>query len=296
MAGRAQAVTAAVGFAVLAMFLPPVALLSGAAVALVTLRQGLFAGTIVAVLGAVALALMGMISTGQPGAGLVFALGQWLLPLLFAELLRQTVSWRLTLQVLMGLALLLVVGVNLLWPESTAMWRAVLEEGLAPAMLESGVPQGEIDEALDSLAGLVNAVIGVAVIVTTVVTLIIARYWQAALYNPGGFGEEFRALRLGYLPAFVALGLVPAAALTEGPLFGQLALVALSIFLFQGLALIHGLARVLKWHVGWLVALYVLLAVPLFTAYTVAMVTALGVIDSFADFRSRMRNLPRDDE
>ena len=36
-------------------------------------------------------------------------------------------------------------------------------------------------------------------------SLLLGRYWQAALYKPGAFGDEFRALRL---PSLWAAGLV----------------------------------------------------------------------------------------
>ena len=42
------------------------------------------------------------------------------------------------------------------------------------------------------IAGMLGA--GTAAMMS-VLCLLLARYWQAALYNPGGFGEEFRALQ-----------------------------------------------------------------------------------------------------
>lgn len=287
MAGRIQAVTAAVGFAVLALVLPPVALLSGAAVALVTLRLGLAAGAGVALLSGLALTILGWVTAGVPQLGLLFALGQWLAPLLFAELLRRTVSWRLTLQALLLLTLGLLLLAQLLWPEMTATWREALTEGMAPLLAEGGMPPAQIDEVLDRLAELMNAVLAVAMMLGTAFMLVIGRYWQAALYNPGGFGEEFRALRLGRWPAGLVIGLVLGMLLLDSRLLGQLALVTAAIFLLQGLALAHGLARLYKWHMGWMVALYVLLLLPPFSTYAVAMLSAFGVIDCFADFRAR---------
>jgi len=296
MAGRIQAVTAAVGFAVLAMLLPPVALLSGAVVALVTLRLGLSAGLTVAALGSVALALMGWVIAGRPELGLLFGLGQWLAPVLFAELLRRTVSWRVTLQALLLVSLGLVVLGQAMWPELSGYWRTLLEQMMAPGLTEGGLTPDQIDEALDRLAAIMTGILGASLMLGTALMVVIGRYWQAALYNPGGFGEEFRELRLGLWPAVLVLGLVLGVAFLDSVLIGQLALVAAAMFIFQGLALAHGLAGRLKWHVGWLVALYVLLLLPPFSPYAVAMVTAFGVIDCFADFRARVGAGSRGDE
>jgi hypothetical protein len=296
MAGRLQAVTAAVGFAVLALFLPPASLLSGAVVALVTLRLGLGAGLTIAALGMAALVAMGAVTGLGPQFGVLIGLAQWLAPLVFAEVLRRTVSWRLTLQGLLMATVLLVSMAHLVWPEQAVFWRSLLEQFMAPGLAEGGLTPTQIEEALEGIAGVMGGIIGLSLMLSTALALIIGRYWQAALYNPGGFGEEFRELRLGLWPAGLALGLIIAAMLAHSPLVGQLALVVVAMFIFQGLALVHGLARLFKWHAGWLVALYVLLVLPPFSPYAVAMITAFGVIDSFADFRARVGAAPRDDE
>ena len=41
--------------------------------------------------------------------------------------------------------------------------------------------------------------------VTCLLCLMLARYWQASLYNPGGFGREFRSLRLAPAVAVILL-------------------------------------------------------------------------------------------
>ena len=48
-------------------------------------------------------------------------------------------------------------------------------------------------------------------LVMTLVGLMVARSWQARLYNPGGFREEFHAIRL---PAGIAFGLMAIALLS----------------------------------------------------------------------------------
>ena len=54
---------------------------------------------------------------------------------------------------------------------------------------------------------LVIGMIGVANLATAILCLFLARFWQAALYNPGKFGVEFRVLRYPPLVTFpLAIG------------------------------------------------------------------------------------------
>ncbi len=52
-------------------------------------------------------------------------------------------------------------------------------------------------------AAQIAGMLGAGTAIGSVLCLLLARYWQAALYNPGGFGQEFRAL---YYPPVVARG------------------------------------------------------------------------------------------
>jgi hypothetical protein len=118
----------------------------------------------------------------------------------------------------------------------------------------------------------------------SVLSLMLGRYWQAALYNPGGFGGEFRALKLS--PA-LAFGLL--AAMLLGPNLGlELAMltpicsVPLAI---AGLALLHGLAKQGGLAGFWLVGLYVSLL--LFMQLVYPLLVVLAIVDSLIDFRGR---------
>jgi uncharacterized protein YybS (DUF2232 family) len=159
-------------------------------------------------------------------------------------------------------------------------------------MLEPVLQQASPDEArqmrelLEAASGLMTGVLAASMMGSTILALFFARAWQAQLYNPGGFGEEFRALRLGNWLAYVALALFVAAALMRQNWIQELAVVFLLPFFFQGIAVMHGLNRLLQWHVSILIIMYVLMVIAL--PQMMALLTAIGLIDSFADFRKRL--------
>ena len=111
--------------------------------------------------------------------------------------------------------------------------------------------------------------------------LLLGRYWQALLYNPGGFGEEFKSLH--YLPALttgLALGAMALAALgSEWRTWAMICAVPLN---FAGLALVHARAKWRGQGTGWLVGFY--LAWVFFDPVKLLVVFA-AIADSWFNFR-----------
>ena len=113
--------------------------------------------------------------------------------------------------------------------------------------------------------------------------LSLARYWQSALFNPGGFGEEFRALR--FPPALVAGLLLAAATLAAlGFDFRSWAAALLLPLSIAGFALLHAWVRQSGQGSLWLTAAYLLWLV---LDGAKLLLIGLVVIDAVADFRGR---------
>jgi len=113
--------------------------------------------------------------------------------------------------------------------------------------------------------------------------LALGRSWQAGLYNPGGFGSEFRALR--FPPALVWVLLAIALALIgAGFDWRSWAAMALLPLTIAGFALLHARARFRGQGTAWVAAIYVAWAV--FDAAKLALIGVV-LVDALLDFRSR---------
>lgn len=287
MRGRLQAaVTAA---AATWLLMPLSAVVGNGVVALVALRQGPREGSVVLVIGGIGLALLGVIvfGAGGPGAAASMLLANWLPVLVLASVLRVTVSLPLTLLTAGGLGVLALVVVQVMLGDPAAWWTAVLMAfrpifedmgiSLDPAAYEALVRAQAPYLTGYLVAGQLFAVVG---------GLLLGRYWQAGLYNPGGFGEEFRELRLGRSTAAATAGLMLAAWVTGAPFVVSLALIAGALMVFQGIAVLHGVIHKAGMATGWLVAFYILLVVAMPQMLLLACV--MGLVDGWADFRARV--------
>jgi hypothetical protein len=120
-----------------------------------------------------------------------------------------------------------------------------------------------------------------------VLSLFLGRRWQGLLYNPGGFGAEFRALRVNRVlgAAGLILLLVLAAGL-EAQWAAELLLILTPLFLLQGIAVAHALVDILKASRGWLVGLYVLLVLAM--PHAEILLAGLGLADIWMNVRARV--------
>lgn len=275
MRGRMQAIFVVAGAAALPMLF----WLSAAAGSLVLLRRGL--NDALSVLVWAVIPALAWWYFGDPRTLLVL-LGS----LGLALLLRSHASWVRVMVCSVGLGLLYVWALGAVFGEPIAALASELQKVL-PDALSGAYQQLSVEERgrLESLlVPVLTGLLAALLQIVTLLSLMLGRYWQAALYNPGGFGSEFRALRF---PPMLAMLLLVGMLL--GPNVGaQLAVLTplCSVpLVFAGLALMHGLVAQGRLPRFWLVGLYVTLV--LFMQLIYPLLAVLAIVDSLFDFRGR---------
>jgi hypothetical protein len=275
---------------VLAALLPLLNVISGAAVALITLRQGPREGMLVIVLSAGAagtlfLLLSGSVVPAMGTAGMV-----WLPLWLLALVLRYSVSLARTLQLALLLAGVALVGYAASVGDLTVWGRTLLEQVLKPILQQTGMlGDGDaiIGQTLDFLAPLTLGLLFANGLLALLFSLLLGRWWQSLLYNPGGFRAEFHDLRLGQPTALSALAVFGLALLTALPLFVNLALLVMVVFALQGIAIAHGVVDKAALARTWLVGLYLLLLFAL--PEMLMLLCLLAMSDAWFDYRMRIK-------
>lgn len=271
MSGRRQAVTVAILFGLV----PMLNVLSGAIVALVTLRKGSQEGFLVMLWALLPAGLQWVVGDASG----VFML---LTALLTGHILRSTQSWQIVLLVITAVGLLTQLSLAL-QPAYVAQVTAVISQMMAEGRSLQFAEAGQMAEASpEQVVALLLHFYGAYHIVLFTACLILGRYWQALLYNPGGFKQEFHSLRfdmriMGVVLALLALGQLGVAPFSNWvPLFTLLPLI-------NGLALIHFIVARRKMGMNWLILTYLILFVM------APAIIALGIVDAFADIRKRLK-------
>jgi hypothetical protein len=295
MQRRLYAVLVAGAFAMLALLFPPLSVLSAAVVALVTLREGAWPGLTVAGLASLICGALALLLYANPVPLLGFVVVLWLPVWGLGLVLRSSRSLDVTVQgaMLVGLLIALTYASQV----TAEHWQEILEP-ITQALRQSGVvDEQQAGVFVAALALWMPGLLAAGFFVQLVLALFIGRWWQAKLYNPGGFRTEFHGLRLHRAVAVLALPLLAMALLeTEGGwqairYLGPLLLVA---YFFQGLAVAHSVVAKTGMHRSWLYGLYVLLLLAM--GYTVMALAALGYTDAWLDFRARLSRAGRNSD
>jgi len=264
MKGRKQAILAVVllGLIPLAYFLNPVI------VALVLLRKGVKEAGFLLVWAILPMAAWAVAGAIEPISMLIGTTG-------LAWLLRETESWEFTLLAS------IVVGVGI-----------ALYHTLQPALLDALMVQIDVYMTISGIEGVEPesyretwiSLIGAVYMFLSIVLLMLARWMQAALYNPGGFQKEFHLLRVEQKVALLLVGLMVLANLQL--LIPQSWMLYLTMpLLISGVALIHGVVAIKNLSSRWLVVFYLLVSLP----SVIYMVVLLALFDSWYDFRTRLQ-------
>lgn len=231
MRGRWQALAVAVLGSVLVFAAP----ISAAAIALVTMVQGLRDGGWVALWSLLPALLVGWVS-GDYGTG--FLLGTVFVG---AVVLAQTLSLSLALLAIVPVS---AVGGLALLTFNTAFLEAMLSmldtwiAALQAESPKSGESLNAFRPTTTQVAGLMAT--GNALIAS--LSLLLGRYWQAVLFKPGAFGEEFRAFRLPSVLTAILVLVAMLGALNDSEAAAWSALAGIPVTL-AGFALFHHIAK-----------------------------------------------------
>ncbi|MBS1211507.1 MAG: hypothetical protein H6R26_123 [Proteobacteria bacterium] len=246
MRGRTQAVIGVAGLALISLMIPLVSLFSSAALALVALRMGARESLWVLAVSAVVATLAGTLLMGSVQVALVYGLLLWVPVWPVALLLRTTGQLALALEAGVVLGVLAVVAVYLLTGDPAQLWSENLQRFLQP-MLEHAPPgfdSQQVSERLQFFAHYMTGLAAAGSLMSLIFGLLIARWWQASLFNPGGFRAEFVGLRLHTGVAYAGVGCI-AAALLAGEGVAEFAwntsAVFFVLFAVAGFAVMHSL-------------------------------------------------------
>ena len=254
----------------LSFFASPLAFfLVGTPLALIVLRKGMPAGILTALGCLVLTTLLGVAMNAALGTDIyalvpfVFLCMIWLPLWSCACALRLSESQGMALLCVGVMGALFTGYVHFLLGHIHAwwdLWFEQMKEGLAPDLAPAQLAQ--LESMKESIAPLISTIMVSGYALNLSLALLLARWWQSALFNPGGFKVEFMTLRLPEkLLAPTLLGLIALLIWRGGAplIFRDLAATVLILYLFQGLATIHRHAHYRKTPKIGLIALYILL-------------------------------------
>lgn len=294
VAGPLQAIAIVALCTVVSFLAPPLtSLLSyvgAAALALYGLNNGAKPGLLVLLGALLATALLGQLMLHQGTTLAVASLLLWLPVWIAAAVLRATLSLAMAMLVLTALAMLGVLAVFLLFGDPAPWWEQLLQgmiDSLVKAQPELSEVRGGLTDFVQQTAPLMTGAVAAGLGFAALTSLMLGRWWQSLLVKPGALRTEFYALRLNGVLSLAGIAILALAALKLGVLSvlaTQWALIAMVVFFFVGLAVLHGTLANFKAAKGWLIAAYILMSL---LPQAMLMVVVTGLLDPWMDLRRR---------
>lgn len=299
---RVQAMAAAFLFA----FLPYVGSIGILIAAFVTLRKSVIDGALVALAATVPYLISYGVSASSadqtPMAMVllgIILLGNFL-TWIFAVVLRQFNNWNFTLELAaligvltIGLAHLVNPNIQDWWAGELASYFAKTTEAVSKLNVEAAsqsIAKEAQLQAVNVVKQFATGFLVVSILFNALLQVVIARWWQAVMFNPGGLRLELYHIRLSQIAAGVYLVFLALAYLGVDVALDVLPVLCM-IFFLAGLSLIHERVNLTK--LSWLWLLIIYFGIVRLFPLSVILVSVIALFDTGIDFRKRFKILKR---
>lgn len=255
-------------------------LISSATIALVSICKGAKEGTLLFLWVSLALVLINQAGSENPllTAVSIASLG---IMVITATVHKIMASWQWTLLAIVLVSVAVSLAFGILMGSSVTNLLAAAQEMLSNVKSQEQDAQLSIGLTDSMLLGLVATILAVG----SMMSLMLARWWQAGIYNPGGFQKEFHSYTIDAKIAVLLVVILIVGQLLpqSSKLWAELAVLPL---LVAGIALVHFTVKLFGQGKQWLAFVYV--GMIMVGKPVTLILVLLGLTDSLIDLRSRL--------
>lgn len=285
ISGQFQAFTVVFGFSVLAFVMPLSAIISAAAVVLITLYATPKNGLLIAAICTIAIALVSFLLFNNVQIGAYTSILQLIPSLILASILFSTRSLSFSIQIAALLGVLAFISVSLLVPDIQQHWTQALTGVLNKTLQSRGLDEQQQTQLIQMSAQFMTGAFIAIITLTHCTTLLIGNWWHSLVKQENKKYNDFPQLRLGKVLAFTVIILTVLTAVTKSIFIAQILAIVGVLFLLQGLAILHAVTSKAAKRTLWLTLSYGIL---IFMPQASILVIFTGLMDTFIDIRQRM--------
>lgn len=285
LSGRIPAFVVVFGCLFLALVSPLFqlfAIISGAAIVLITLHAGPKNSVFIVIVSTVALAAASALLIQQPLLGASTAVAQLIPSFILASIFYSTRSLSVSLQATALLGALAFIALTLLFPNSHLFWQKALAPMLTPVLEAGGYTAEQIPALIVESSKYMNGLLVASVVLVHSSILLFGYYLYSLHINSTQFRDDFKQLRLGKVLAILTIIAGIGAVLTSSPFAAQLCGILAILFFLQGMALIHTTCGSMTKGKVWLIITYILV---IFVPQVIVIVILLGLFDTLFKLR-----------
>ncbi len=289
----------AMGIAFVLTFIPWLGTISVLIAGLVTLRKGAVEGGLVFIAATAPYLFYFTHLADLEQTTIIFlcvVLASNLLTWIFAVLLREYSNWNFVLELTIFIGIVFISGVHIFNPDIQVWWQAEIMAYFKAFSVKdlfggTGISPKDMQTQMAAFANhyavYATGFAAAGVFFNSLLQLLLARWWQAAMFNPGGLRKELHQIRLSHIAGIVfIIGVI--FSYFGNKLSLDIIPVMYMIFCAAGLSLLH--CVVVVTNMAWLLLAFVYLGLILVPQLGFMVVAFVGLLDTWLDFRKRLVN------
>ena len=286
LSGKFPAFTVVFGFLLFALIFPLSAIVSGAAMVLITLHAGPKNSFSIVITCIIALALVSSVFIGQATLGAATAAAQLLPGFILAAIFYSTRSLSLSLQAAALLGALAFIIVSALFPNSDQFWQQSLSSILAPVLETGGYNTEQSAVLISQTAKFMTGLLIASIVLVHSSILLFGYKLKCLIDDSKQFESDFQQMRLGKVLAILTLLVGIWAITAQSTYAAQLCGILSILFFLQGMAVIHTTTGTMTKGKLWLIIAYILV---IFVPQAILLVILLGIFETFFRIRERVK-------
>jgi hypothetical protein len=295
---RLRAVLLLFGFS----FIPVVGMLGILYAGLVTLRKGAMEGAVMTAAVTAPYLLIFALSMHDPnvqffvmcamtGVVVLTNVATWI----FAVMLSRQMTWSGIIQIAALAGVLVISMVQLAYPDMTEWWTAQLSVALNTMNSSTALPHdifGDLITRFTKMLLVLSAwyVLVASILMNAILQLIVARWWQSAVFSPGMLRRELHNIRLSSMAGVLFMLSVVFVSLGNTVVIYMMPILCM-LFAGAGLSVIHYFFGMMVSPMRWFWITFIYVSLLVFGVISVALLSIVALLDIWLDLRRKLRKI-----
>jgi hypothetical protein len=284
-------------------FIPVVGMLGILYAGLVTLRKGAMEGAVMTAAVIAPYVLVFMLSVRDPNAQLFVMCATTGVVILtnvatwvFAVMLYRQMTWSGIIQVAALAGVLVISVIHLAYPDITDWWTAQLSSALTALSSSANTAGNDIFSSLitrfSKLLFALSAwyMLIASILLNAVMQLILARWWQSAVFSPGMLRRELHNIRLSSMAGVLFMLSVIFVILGNNVVIYMMPILCM-LFAGAGLSVIHYFFGLMNSSQSWFWICFMYVSLYLFGPISMVLLAIIALLDIWLDLRRKLRKI-----
>ena len=287
LSGKLPAFTVVFGFLLFALAFPLSAVVSGAALVLITLHASPKNSILIVIASVLALAICSYLFINNAAIGAVTAIAQLIPSFILASVLYSTRSLSLSMQAAAILGAFAFIIASAMFPDTQQFWQSALTPIITPVLEAGGNSEEHIAQVISQTSEYMTGLLIASIVLVHSIILLFGYKLHSLANNTSQFDTDFREMRLGKVLAILALIAGIWAFLAKSAFATQLCGILIILFFIQGMAVIHTTCGAMTKGKLWLIITYFLV---IFVPQAILIIILLGLIETFFKLRQHIKS------